>query len=59
MGWGEEVNADPKIISIGPWLTPQLMSDTGPGEAKVIPIRPDILSRPERRRVPWRHLWLA
>ncbi len=60
MGWGKEMHADPDIISIGPWLAPTLVSDTTTGEAKVIPIRPGILNRPEgRKRMPRKHLWLA
>jgi len=60
MSWSEDVNADPNVISIGPWLTPQLISETVSGEAKVIPIRPGVLPRAEgRRRLPWRHLLIA
>ncbi|MCG8467779.1 MAG: hypothetical protein MJB57_06150 [Gemmatimonadetes bacterium] len=50
MGWSDEANADPKVISIRPWLTPTLVPEASPREATVIPIPTEAMTRRERRR---------
>lgn len=51
---------DPKVIPIGPWLTPTLLRESSATEATVIPIRPGMLPRPSlRRRTPRAQVWLA